>query len=697
MSEEKQEGPKWLKELEEKRERRLKARLGHEAGAGSPCLTCENKCPGLDLHFWRKICKNCKCGKENHDVDDDDIYGWAQFQLLGSKPNKAKKIVLPGRKDAVELEWTPKGQSEIVDTYLKELPINLLPIKGSPAAQERKQLLQKQIPLHDIDPALCHALSDHEIKQMNDYVAHVKQNSVGMGHILKLNEILKNRLVNPQYKTKRTPMQLSQSQNIILQGVDRSKDPHLSDLQKNLNELHLSRPTLINVQQNMKYPNQPFDNIQSGITGSVRDVTYPTYQRSDDIPVDDKLQYSKLINYPSRYNHEVSSIGQSHKDLQSQIPNQPYSHQIDSQQQHKVNPVKDLHAQLHTVFPDLDCSNQLYPNHPVSNTIDSQIGTKPSIKDIHARTLDNNVIYPDMNVNFKLGDLKANPELLTLTNVPNKLRTTDQQNPITSFKDLAYSTYDSHLQPHYNPSMLNVEEQNVEPLNVSVGLINDIEYPTVKIAEEMQNDFVTRDVRKKPILDFSHSDILPSCHKCNKMFDVSSLVIGIGHSEALWHVDCFKCTGCNQNLADMMYFYHKESGEIYCGRDYAKIRGIPRCQACDELIFVKEYCLAENSTFHVKHFCCFECDKPLAGQNYVMEDLQPLCVPCFEMVKAEKCRACSMVIKPDEQGANLKGVHFHANDQCFSCKTCKKALLDAKILFKNSNLYCSAPCFADDK
>lgn len=47
---------------------------------------------GLDLHFWRKICKNCKCAKENHDVHDDDLYGWAQFQLLGSKPNKSRKF-----------------------------------------------------------------------------------------------------------------------------------------------------------------------------------------------------------------------------------------------------------------------------------------------------------------------------------------------------------------------------------------------------------------------------------------------------------------------------------------------------------------------------------------------------------------------------------------------------------------------------
>jgi len=27
--------------------------LAHEIGAGAPCLTCGDKCPGLDLHFWR--------------------------------------------------------------------------------------------------------------------------------------------------------------------------------------------------------------------------------------------------------------------------------------------------------------------------------------------------------------------------------------------------------------------------------------------------------------------------------------------------------------------------------------------------------------------------------------------------------------------------------------------------------------------
>jgi len=27
--------------------------LAHEIGAGAPCLTCGDTCPGLDLHFWR--------------------------------------------------------------------------------------------------------------------------------------------------------------------------------------------------------------------------------------------------------------------------------------------------------------------------------------------------------------------------------------------------------------------------------------------------------------------------------------------------------------------------------------------------------------------------------------------------------------------------------------------------------------------
>ncbi|KAI1732806.1 PET domain-containing protein [Ditylenchus destructor] len=44
--------------------------LSHELGAGSPCLKCQ--CPGLDLHFWRKICKNCHCRLDEHVISPND-------------------------------------------------------------------------------------------------------------------------------------------------------------------------------------------------------------------------------------------------------------------------------------------------------------------------------------------------------------------------------------------------------------------------------------------------------------------------------------------------------------------------------------------------------------------------------------------------------------------------------------------------
>ncbi|KAK5637978.1 hypothetical protein RI129_012273 [Pyrocoelia pectoralis] len=665
MTEDVQEVPKWLKELEEKRERRLKARLGHEAGAGSPCLTCEDKCPGLDLHFWRKICKNCKCGKENHDVNDDDIYGWAQFQLLGSKPNKNRKIVLPGRKDAVELDWTPKGQSDTVDLYLKELPVNLLPIKGSSAAQERKQLLQKQIPLHDIDPTLCHALSEIEVKQMNDYIAHVKQSSVGIGHIMKLNELLKNRQgLNPRYQLNRIPMQLSQSQHIILQGADRSNPLKGEDtVAKSFNQL-----SVCDLQQNV--PQHPFtvpiDNQNPSRISNVRDLNYGTL--NPDLPYTRHVDNQNPIGVPLNYsNQRLLSESKSHPTpLTALFPNQSHANTLDNQIHYNVKPGKNIHPAL------------------------SQAPNEEKVREF----------YPDQNVNFDIGDLRANPELFGISNIPHYASTkftpaVDEQNPpkLTNIKDLAYSTYNP-----LNPTQHHVHEESLQPTPITVGAITDIEYPLIKQAEQLQQIDFTPDIPRKNVqFNLNDVEILPNCHKCQKPLSSDDFVIAIDRSDSLWHADCFKCTGCNQNLADMLYFYHKETDEIYCGRDYAKIRGIPRCQACDELIFVKEYCLAENSTFHVKHFCCYECDKPLAGQNYVMEELQPLCVPCFENVKAEKCNVCARVIKPDEQGANLNGVHFHANDECFCCKMCRKRLLGVKFLFKNQNLYCSAPCFAADK
>nr|CAD7196224.1 unnamed protein product [Timema douglasi] len=45
-------------------------------------------------------------------------------------------------------------------------------------------------------------------------------------------------------------------------------------------------------------------------------------------------------------------------------------------------------------------------------------------------------------------------------------------------------------------------------------------------------------------------------------------------------------------------------------------------------MFVKEYTMADEHAFHVKHFCCFECDVPLGGKKYVVKHDQPICLNC---------------------------------------------------------------------
>ncbi|KAK5971404.1 hypothetical protein GCK32_018413, partial [Trichostrongylus colubriformis] len=53
--------------------------LAHEIGQGSLCRKCD--CTGLDLHFWRKLCKNCGCRMDEHDVQLPNQYDHGQIVI----------------------------------------------------------------------------------------------------------------------------------------------------------------------------------------------------------------------------------------------------------------------------------------------------------------------------------------------------------------------------------------------------------------------------------------------------------------------------------------------------------------------------------------------------------------------------------------------------------------------------------------
>lgn len=83
-------------------------------------------------------------------------------------------------------EWIPPDTTEeLAIDYMKALPVEKLPIKGSAGAALRKQLLQKQLPLHDIDPKVCDELSELEQKQFEKYLENIKK-YVGQGKVMKV-------------------------------------------------------------------------------------------------------------------------------------------------------------------------------------------------------------------------------------------------------------------------------------------------------------------------------------------------------------------------------------------------------------------------------------------------------------------------------------------------------------------------------
>lgn len=81
-------------------------------------------------------------------------------------------------------------------------------------------------------------------------------------------------------------------------------------------------------------------------------------------------------------------------------------------------------------------------------------------------------------------------------------------------------------------------------------------------------------------------------------------------------------------LADLIYFFADD--DVFCGRHYAEKMEIPRCKACDELIFAPEYTSAEGASWHMDHFCCWLCDTPLAGHQYTPIEGQPHCLDCYQ-------------------------------------------------------------------
>merc|ERR1719334_485002 len=115
--------------------------------------------------------------------------------------------------------------------------------------------------------------------------------------------------------------------------------------------------------------------------------------------------------------------------------------------------------------------------------------------------------------------------------------------------------------------------------------------------------------------------------------------------------------------------------------------------ACDQLIFSGEYTRAMDKEFHAEHFACWDCDKNLTGQAYILREEHPYCIACYEKLFSNTCEKCAKLIGTDSKDLSYKEKHWH--EWCFVCCICSNSLVDKPFGSKEDKIYCG-DCYANE-
>lgn len=689
--------------------------------------------------------------------------------------------------EPIKLDWVPPNvTTDIVNDYMAELGTNHIPIAGSDAAARRKQQLEFQIPVHDLDPNLCDNLTEKEEEQLNQYVSKIKENCVGQGSIVRIGS--SNPPVNAMplnIQKDKLATFISNSEPIYNLMHSYSTVIPNSILPQTIStplksDFHQSPILTDKVKYKLNLMNINSQAIQSGtVNGPFYDEilhklhSRPVNFQNDNLfkPMDDfRREYLNNNNFKSNIDQFVGGMGNRYLDTIVEL-DEPQSHQLNElndrnyqtplknknniswnsplpfkaqnnllkqgklvQQETPMRKAKftsDSDKLLSGVIERItqtpmifnlnplkpDFNDSIYLSSPNKNLLKSMNLSSDAIKSYvnnpveYDQILDtlkkSNVDFSDDNVLAPIDKLKhAMDEDPTL-----KREVEDFVNNINSLSNIKPSkSTDSGFEsfpptPNYGtyPGLLDLNASQGKIMGIP-GISDMNMYPNVR-PNQLQPNPAMNDLDKMKDMNIGNSFILPSgidniethaikCNQCNDNIYPGDVAVKAERAgkDVAWHPKCFVCYQCKELLADLVYFFH--SGNVYCARDLAVILKIPRCQACDELIFTKEYTAAEGATFHIKHFCCYQCDTPLAGQQYLPDEKtnMPLCLVCYDEFHAEMCQRCGVVIKPTEQGVAWGKIHWHGT--CFVCcgQNCGKSLIGGRFCVKNDMPFCTAAC-----
>lgn len=132
-----------------------------------------------------------------------------------------------------------------------------------------------------------------------------------------------------------------------------------------------------------------------------------------------------------------------------------------------------------------------------------------------------------------------------------------------------------------------------------------------------------------------------------------------------WHVEHFVCFQCRKPLGTTNFF--EKDGNPYCEKDFHELFS-QRCAYCNGPIL--DRCIhALDKTWHPDHFFCSQCGKNFEGGGFMERDGKAYCEEDYFNMFAPKCGGCDKAIM--SECVNALGYQWHPN--CFVCADCKKS------------------------
>ncbi|KAG9465511.1 hypothetical protein GDO78_018171 [Eleutherodactylus coqui] len=181
---------------------------------------------------------------------------------------------------------------------------------------------------------------------------------------------------------------------------------------------------------------------------------------------------------------------------------------------------------------------------------------------------------------------------------------------------------------------------------------------------EMLTQQLMREMDKQPTVD---SQIMDNCKLCGQGLSRTETVVRAG--EYLYHVHCFTCSKCDQQLQGQQYY--ECEGRPLCEDCYQDT--LECCAVCEKKI-TERLLKAMGKSYHPECFTCAVCSRPLQGEPFIVDQNSlPHCVADYHRKYAPRCSVCGEPIAPEpgrDETVRVVALEKNFHMMCYKCEDC---------------------------